>query len=254
MNIFFFKLLEDIIPFHGATVTPVLDFRWCLPCVSKPGWIPVHYTPDTPLVRLLLTVYRSAWQLGLFDPRTCRREYPTLWPIHIHEDGYGFGSLSLGFPPDWFLATVVPWRNIHTVHKYNGFLSLNISCTHFLDRIPFPDRDPSPSKCMWISHYGPLRCSRPRQILITSTQNPMAICCHLSLCRTTISIQSYISNFLSVTVSASVSDSVNKHTITRDTQSKIFKPRVSVFLCSVMRKTILGSFAKNHVSRAATST
>ena len=27
-------------PFHGATDTPVLDFWWRLPWVSKPGWIP----------------------------------------------------------------------------------------------------------------------------------------------------------------------------------------------------------------------
>ena len=27
-------------PFCGATDTPVLDFWWCLPWVSKPGWIP----------------------------------------------------------------------------------------------------------------------------------------------------------------------------------------------------------------------
>ena len=27
-------------PFRGATDTPVLDFWWCLPWVSKPGWIP----------------------------------------------------------------------------------------------------------------------------------------------------------------------------------------------------------------------
>ena len=35
-----FKFLEDINPFRGATDIPVLDFWWCLPWVSKPGWIP----------------------------------------------------------------------------------------------------------------------------------------------------------------------------------------------------------------------
>ena len=38
---FFKKInLEDISHFRGATHTSVLDFRWCLPWVSKPEWIP----------------------------------------------------------------------------------------------------------------------------------------------------------------------------------------------------------------------
>ena len=32
--------LEDISPFRGATDTPVLNFWWRLPWVSRPGWIP----------------------------------------------------------------------------------------------------------------------------------------------------------------------------------------------------------------------
>ena len=32
--------LEDTSPSCGATDTPVLDFWWCLPWVSKPEWIP----------------------------------------------------------------------------------------------------------------------------------------------------------------------------------------------------------------------
>ena len=43
LNAFFFflnKFLEDMSPFCGATDTPVLDFWWRLPWVSKPGWIP----------------------------------------------------------------------------------------------------------------------------------------------------------------------------------------------------------------------
>ena len=36
----FTKFLEDISPFRGATDTPILDFWWRLPRVSKPGWIP----------------------------------------------------------------------------------------------------------------------------------------------------------------------------------------------------------------------
>ena len=40
LKCFFFLIFEDISPFRGATDTPVLDFWWCLPWVSKPGWIP----------------------------------------------------------------------------------------------------------------------------------------------------------------------------------------------------------------------
>ena len=36
---FFSKFLKDISPFCGATDAPVLDFWWCLPWISKPGWI-----------------------------------------------------------------------------------------------------------------------------------------------------------------------------------------------------------------------
>ena len=39
--IFYFNnFLEDISPFCGASDTPVLDFQWRLPRVSKPGRIP----------------------------------------------------------------------------------------------------------------------------------------------------------------------------------------------------------------------
>ena len=34
-----FKFLEDTCPFCGATDTPVLEFWWRLPWVSKTGWI-----------------------------------------------------------------------------------------------------------------------------------------------------------------------------------------------------------------------
>ena len=37
--LFFFKFLEDMSPFCGATDTPILDFWWCLLWVSKPEWV-----------------------------------------------------------------------------------------------------------------------------------------------------------------------------------------------------------------------
>ena len=79
----FFKLLEDTCPFCGATDTPVLDFWWRLPWVSKPRWTRLHaflpacYSSDSPLVQHLLTSWQPAWQPSHFDPRTCSRQtYP----------------------------------------------------------------------------------------------------------------------------------------------------------------------------------
>ena len=43
----FFFFLEDISPFCGAANTPILDFWWCLPWVSKPGWFP-HLRASLP--------------------------------------------------------------------------------------------------------------------------------------------------------------------------------------------------------------
>ena len=40
ISFFYYKFLEDISPFRGATDTPVLDFWRRLPWVSKPGRIP----------------------------------------------------------------------------------------------------------------------------------------------------------------------------------------------------------------------
>ena len=40
LRVFLFVLRTFINPFHGTTDTLVLDIWWCLPWVSKPGWIP----------------------------------------------------------------------------------------------------------------------------------------------------------------------------------------------------------------------
>ena len=37
---FSFKFFADISPFYGATHTPVVDFWWHVPWLSKQGWIP----------------------------------------------------------------------------------------------------------------------------------------------------------------------------------------------------------------------
>ena len=42
------KFLEDMIPFCGATDSPVLDFWWLLPWVSNLGWIP-HLCASLPV-------------------------------------------------------------------------------------------------------------------------------------------------------------------------------------------------------------
>ena len=69
-SFFLLNFLEDISPFRGATDTPVLDFWWHLPWVSKPMWIPcmlshlcdpqIHFWCDT------CWLYRD--QHGRFGP------------------------------------------------------------------------------------------------------------------------------------------------------------------------------------------
>ena len=57
-SFFFYKFFEDIIPFCGTTDIPVLDFWWCLPWVSKPGWIPcMHSYLCDPQVHLWCDTY-----------------------------------------------------------------------------------------------------------------------------------------------------------------------------------------------------
>ena len=76
--LFLKKCLEDISPFCEATETLILDFRCCLPCVSKPQWIPhvcrLHSlyaleSSDSPLVQHLLTSWWQTWQLSHSNPR-----------------------------------------------------------------------------------------------------------------------------------------------------------------------------------------
>ena len=71
---FFF---EDISPFRGDIDTPVLDFWWRLPWVSKPGWIPClrALSPackswDSPLVRHLLVASMVAGCFGFLVTST----------------------------------------------------------------------------------------------------------------------------------------------------------------------------------------
>ena len=58
------------------------------------------------------------------------RTYSVLWPIHIHWDGYGFGTLSQGIPPHWSMVTVTLCRKF-TLHHKDRFLSPNGYCSHF---------------------------------------------------------------------------------------------------------------------------
>ena len=63
-------------PLKILFVVIVMVFRWCLPCVSKPGRIPRIYVLHflhAPLVRRLLTSWLSALQESLFHP--CPEDY-----------------------------------------------------------------------------------------------------------------------------------------------------------------------------------
>ena len=72
-------VLENIIPFCGATGISVLDFWWWLPWFQSQGgsltcmlcYLHAMNSSDSPLLWHLLTSWQSALQLSLFDPHTC---------------------------------------------------------------------------------------------------------------------------------------------------------------------------------------
>ena len=73
--LFFLKFFGGHESFCGATDTPVLDFWWCLPWVSKPGWIP-HLRALSPVCHEFLRFTSGAtpadciaWQPAAFH--TC---------------------------------------------------------------------------------------------------------------------------------------------------------------------------------------
>ena len=92
--VFFKNFLEDVSPFCGATDTSVLDFWWCLPWVSKPGWIPclhalspawnefLRFTSGaTPADLLVASMavripYMHVAEVGFWDSI---RRHPTQW-------------------------------------------------------------------------------------------------------------------------------------------------------------------------------
>ena len=55
--IFLKKNLEDISSFRRATDTPVLEFWWRLPWISKPGWIPFVCFLCDPQIHLWCDTY-----------------------------------------------------------------------------------------------------------------------------------------------------------------------------------------------------
>ena len=81
----------------------VLDFWWCLPWVSKPGWIPhlhvllpacnglLRFTSSTTPADLLLVVWWP-WQSSLFNPYTYRSYIhkhwwgSNPWPCVLHHN------------------------------------------------------------------------------------------------------------------------------------------------------------------------
>ena len=74
---FIIKFLEDISPFGGATVTPVLGFWWCLPYDSTLGWIPslvsfITCMQKNPKIHLWCG---TCWPLG---------DHHGSWAIPIH--------------------------------------------------------------------------------------------------------------------------------------------------------------------------
>ena len=99
--------LENINPFRGGTDTPVLDFWWHLPWVSKAGWIPcfcvfllVWFSNYTYLSTMTPIIgFRITWVRGLapFKIPTSRAVTSTslvsLCPAVEFSPGSSFNSL-----------------------------------------------------------------------------------------------------------------------------------------------------------------
>ena len=76
----FFKknFLEDTSPFCGATDTPVLDFQWHLPWVSKPGWIP-RLRASSPVHNACLRFISGATPADLLAASMTADHVPIHW-------------------------------------------------------------------------------------------------------------------------------------------------------------------------------
>ena len=80
---FFKKIFGGHQSFLWATNTPILDFLWHLPCVSKPGLTPLlvcfvtyaQWNPQIPLEWHLLTSWWLAWQPSHSHPHTCEEAF-----------------------------------------------------------------------------------------------------------------------------------------------------------------------------------
>ena len=123
----FFKIFwRTHVPFYGTTDTPILDFWWRLPWVSKPGWtclyafLPARYSSDSPLVRHLPTSWQQAWQQS------------PLWPNilaairHIHKHWWRQGQSRGSKPIAWAGVQThdLPCHSIAHLPTLPSFLSL----------------------------------------------------------------------------------------------------------------------------------
>ena len=90
--------------FLWAVGTPVLDFWWCLPWVSKPGgcrtcvFCHLHTvdSSDSPLVRHLLTSWQPAMQPRLFCPHTwLRNNYESHFVAYFNKYPISWGILTI---------------------------------------------------------------------------------------------------------------------------------------------------------------
>ena len=67
--VFFSTFLDYTSPFYGATGDSVLDFWWCLPWVSKPGWIhlPAYFVVFVQWIPQIHLWWNTCWPLGSLD-------------------------------------------------------------------------------------------------------------------------------------------------------------------------------------------
>ena len=93
------SILKDISAFHGTTDPPVMQCLWCLPCFSKPIWVPHLYAYclqmmgylDSPLNVIPDNLSAESLTHVLF-PTAMRlipmRQWLALWPTELSGPGF----------------------------------------------------------------------------------------------------------------------------------------------------------------------
>ena len=106
-------------PFCGASDTPVLDFWWHLPWVSKPGWIP-HLHALLPVCNEFLRFTSGATPADLLVANMAVGYIPY---THVAEVGCQY---SIGRPPAQWADVLSTWLKA----ALNLFVCVLHQCNH----------------------------------------------------------------------------------------------------------------------------